>query len=802
MMKWKWIVLALLSSFAIVLEGAEKIALTAYGENAGRLSDLFFAQFSNHYEFVERSQIAELEHEQFLQQKFGAEKRSRQAQVTGASIFLIFQDLAEDRTQVSVFETEYGFRLKTFLLADDAPVSLQKKLDSVLEKIQAPEKMRLISLAAIRNNLHHSLHASAERVMEELTKHAHELDVVFLERDYLIELLRERDLSGKWANAVFASEILHFELNPGRGAEDFRIAAYLTDAEDKVTFRKEVKGDHSIVPVFDALTEYFSHSSQKKNYQAENEAARFAREAEIAEKRGNLESATRLFFAAFALNNSNIRYLNQIGNNSDGQKFPAVYPYYRAALEYLVAHEKLLWDNNTHTAAMLLCHIIKDRKAELPPETRQSYWTFLSRHRDQFLDAVLFEEIPPFAPDRELNRFPKIIPDLYPSSTEYRIALQTAWRSLLASLQNGKPSAMPEEHWQWLLQNGVYGLTETLFKLQNALPRKELPVWTREASSELNRLGFPELRPLSLLLETNALFYSREYSDDQVLTSFQNYFQLAEELKAGLPDHCVFYDHQKLAQYPGMLEKVGQLRRKPSVASTSHPAERKLWPPGEEPSEILASFFEPITEALFFLTCDEFDYKVMKLDHSNTVREIATFPRGYQDSGVNQNRGWQLHANGNHLVAANSDRVYAGTDGILTELRQFPFQISSVAFCKNRIFLGGEKELMSCDIRGEERQILFSASQTEKTLDIQKKHPELKIQTISVDAAGENLRIELKSTKRHAVLLLKTESGEIIEDASVVMSHPQNGSYSRSDGVIKVEPKQITFSETVPSKNF
>lgn len=45
---------------------AEKIALGAYGENAESLADLFLANFSDRYEFVDRSLVPEMEREQLL----------------------------------------------------------------------------------------------------------------------------------------------------------------------------------------------------------------------------------------------------------------------------------------------------------------------------------------------------------------------------------------------------------------------------------------------------------------------------------------------------------------------------------------------------------------------------------------------------------------------------------------------------------------------------------------------------------------------------------------------------------------
>ena len=658
----------------------------------------------------------------------------------------------------TLFETNCGLRLKTATLSGNDPAQLNALLGKALAILHSPQSVRYVSLAAIRNNLHFSLQPQAERTTEALTELTAGLDVVFLERDYMIELLRERELAGEWANALFASEILHFELNPGKSPERFTIAAYLTDVRESVLFRCQIEDPRHLSRLFAALEAHWRHTPRRPGGNAVEEAARFFREAEAARAQGNSEAAVRLSFAAFALDNSNVRYLSEIADNGR-QNISATIPYYRAALEYLVKHPELLNRFDLHNTAMLLCRIIRQRQNKLSPAERQKFREFLASHRDRFQDAEFPIRHPRGRLERELNRFPKIVPELYSSAAECRTALLLSWNRLLTAVQEGRSQQMRETCWNQLLRERIYEMTETLFRLQCLLPRRELPEWTRSTCRKLEAI--PALRPLSLLLAANALLYSAECTDEKVLALYREYFLLSRELHAGLPGQCAYYDPQKLVQYPGLEKAIRELRMQiapPRRAPNPFPAPPPRPAPPQTTRNQLASSTSPDGKLLYYLTFDDFDYKVMRCNRSGIPEETAAFPRGYQDA---THAFWRMGSDGTRLAVTDSLHLYTGTGGILVESGKFPFLIQAVAVCGGRVFLAGERELMSCDMAGRERRIHLSAGQTGKTLPLSTPRPGLKLRALTADEKSDALLILMGAGRSQEHFRLEMKSGRI-----------------------------------------
>ena len=184
-------------------------------------------------------------------------------------------------------------------------------------------------------------------------------------------------------------------------------------------FRCQIEDPRHLSRLFAAREAHWRHTPRRPGGNAVEEAARFFREAEAARVQGNREAAVRLSFAAFALDNSNVRYLSEIADNGR-QNISATIPYYRAALEYLVKHPELLNRFDLHNTAMLLCRIIRQRQNKLSPAERQKFREFLASHRDRFQDAEFPIRHPRGRLERELNRFPKIVPELYSSAAECR----------------------------------------------------------------------------------------------------------------------------------------------------------------------------------------------------------------------------------------------------------------------------------------------------------------------------------------------------------------------------------------------
>ncbi|MDD3155424.1 MAG: hypothetical protein PHS41_11205, partial [Victivallaceae bacterium] len=268
------------------------------------------------------------------------------------------------------------------------------------------------------------------------------------------------------------------------------------------------------------------------------------------------------------------------------------------------------------------------------------------------------------------------------------------WRDILDHL------ASPPSH-----DRRLYDMTEPLFRLQRILGREELQTWTKNSAGKLRALN---AEPLALILEANALLYSRQYTDEQAIALFLKCRQ--ELLNHKIKENFPWYDHQKISQFPGLLAKI---------RTQSMPPPQKTQPT----SPILASTRDEVSGHSYFLTVDDFDYKVTRQDQLGRSIALATFPRMIDDESHSR-RQWQIQTSAPHVAITDSQIVYAGTSGVLNELRRFPFQIKSLVLDSNRIYLAGDRTVMSSNFSGENRQILFSATQTDQALDFQKLHPE------------------------------------------------------------------------------
>ena len=106
---------------------------------------------------------------------------------------------------------------------------------------------------------------------------------------------------------------------------------------------------------------------------------------------------------------------------------------------------------------------------------------------------------------------------------------------------------------------------------------------------------------------------------------------------------------------------------------------------------------------------------------------------------------WIIASDGESAAVTNSAMLYAGREGILTTFHGFPFKIRALAVHEGRIYLAGDRILMSCDIYGRSRETHISASQAEKTLAIQFQQQETQICSLNISKDQKKLQIELKS---------------------------------------------------------
>lgn len=196
----------------------------------------------------------------------------------------------------------------------------------------------------------------------------------------------------------------------------------------------------------------------------------------------------------------------------------------------------------------------------------------------------------------------------------------------------------------------------------------------------------------------------------------------------------------------------------PRRAPNPFPAPPPRPAPPQTTRNQLASCTSPDGKLLYYLTFDDFDYKVMRCKRSGIPEETAAFPRGYQDA---THAFWRMGSDGTRLAVTDSLHLYTGTGGILVESGKFPFLIQAVAVCGGRVFLAGERELMSCDMAGRERRIHLSAGQTGKTLPLSTPRPGLKIRALKADEKSDALLILMEDGRSQEHFRLEMKSGRI-----------------------------------------
>ena len=276
------------------------LGLDDAGKNAVEFAQ---TQLSGQTEFVERADMSTINQEHFLLQQFGIARLARK--FSGADIFIAVRN-----NTMTAFETKYGFRLAyRDLSADLDSASAEIKAEILKLKSSGKDffKRRIISFAGIRNNLHSSLLPQAETFSRKINQAVNQTPSILLEREYLVELLLEQNLSGAWQEAVSGSEIIHFELNPGTEAEEIIFAVYAIDAKNKTIFKKE---DTNLQSVLQTLNEHCSLPLAQTRYTLKDEARRFASEARIARDDNKLLQAEKLQFAAFALDSDEPQFFD------------------------------------------------------------------------------------------------------------------------------------------------------------------------------------------------------------------------------------------------------------------------------------------------------------------------------------------------------------------------------------------------------------------------------------------------------------------------------------------------------------
>lgn len=733
---------------------SEKIALASYGRKAENAAELFLARFSGEYEFVERSSFAMLRNEQNLQQEYGLSLLSRRLKPVGADIFMAFEELPENQLRVSIFESDYGFRLQTKNIPADNFETIRRLLEKAQEQKRNPEKTHMISIAGFRNNLPYASRAEGHNMRKLLLNELYQMNAVWLEREYLIELLREKQLSGQWGKAVAASEVLHIEFNPGETEDNFVISAYLTDSSERMIFRHTYKNTDSPETLFEKLRQYLILPHTAKHYDIRKEAVRFDREARIAAKNRDYIDAVKLGFAAFALNPGKAKYLKAYYSESI---FPAAYPYYRAALEYFFENQTFLNNIDAKMSIHHLLSIIKTYSASLSEQDQKDFWHYIAQKRELLLQAGNDDTLP-----SEMNRFANLHPSLYPTNEEYLKILQSAWQSFFDFCRTGT-KAETRKIWSDSVM------------LNLLLLHKLTPHETRliENCRELARSNPENCSLLPAVLELHKKYLERK-PNAELSKEYANYRKNAEKLQLPVVPVYIFEQHVE-----------PQKRIKTPQKSEIQPSyQQVLWKTNSN-AEILASCFETQTQTLYFLTYDAFDHIVMKLGPNDQLSQVATFP--LEQHGKPANYTWIMASDGESVAVTNSAMIYAGREDILTAFHGFPFRIRTLAIHEGRIYLAGDRILMSCDIYGGSRETHISASQTEKTLSIQSLQQETQICSLNVSKDQKKLQIELKSPFQRTEYSFDFHSKKIIRLRT--SESPQRPSAAKSSVVQYVRGK-------------
>ena len=521
----KVLLLTILFCTFAVFPGEVKFALLGLDIAGKNAVELVQSQLSGQVDFVERSDISAIDQEHFLLQRFGSAKLARL--FAGADIFIAVQ-----KNILTAFETRYGFRLAyRDLSADLDSTSVEIKAEILKLKSSGKDffKRRIISFAGIRNNLHNSLFPRAENYSRTINQAINQTPAMLLEREYLVELLLEQNLSGAWQEAVSGSEIIHFELNPGANTEEIIFAVYAIDAKNKTIFKKE---DTDLQAVLSELHKHCSTPSSKKRYTLKDEARRFASEARIARDDNKYLLAEKLQFAAFALDSDDPQFFDL--GISGNEKLTDLFPYWFAALQKIIHHPQWLKPHtDSRSNAMQIISGIYYRQYTLPEKLRKDYWNFLKANRNIFLQGD------------DIWQFYYVKPELFETYAGYLQAKENAWQTLLSK----KISAQD-----------MYDVSEDLFKYQKAIPSLQRQKWTR-TTAELLR-NRPGLEIMAKSLECNAFLYTKECTVKSASAKYEELFAMLKKYQNLRIDSYQLYDYPSVNAYIGLLEKVKSSHKK------------------------------------------------------------------------------------------------------------------------------------------------------------------------------------------------------------------------------------------------
>jgi hypothetical protein len=338
-----FLIATLLLCAAFPVAAAPRVALLAAGEHAANVADRLLADTKN-LEFVERQDLEKLiaERKMSLQQLSGDDLASI-ARVSRAELFVVFRDLDAGQVECLIFESTAGFRLTDQVIPDADPIpAAAKLLQDAAAKLAAPGQLRFISFVGIRNNGIGPLYwKEAQKNSAEFRRRLSRFpEVILLERDYLDQLIRERQLTGEFGRLAGAARNITIGFAPGSAANTCVVSLRLADADGKLCFAAELPGENPDWPamMIEKLAAFLQTAPPPPETKADRaaESLRFAAEARrprLGETERNGRLRFELYRTAYFLDPDNPGLQIEILNDSHTWPWNRENP--AAAIDYI-----------------------------------------------------------------------------------------------------------------------------------------------------------------------------------------------------------------------------------------------------------------------------------------------------------------------------------------------------------------------------------------------------------------------------------------------------------------------------------
>ncbi len=175
----------------------------------------------------------------------------------------------------------------------------------------------------------------------------------------------------------------------------------------------------------------------------------------------------------------------------------------------------------------------------------------------------------------------------------------------------------------------------------------------------------------------------------------------------------------------------------------------RRWPAQMELQRIYAVTHDPATGQIYFLTDDGFDFQVQQLNRDFSLSLLATYPLYpfHPDTGMPT---FQLSVDEKSIIITTNEEILAvrRPGKRLWQIKNLPSRVIHAFQAAERMIIVGKREVISCDFRGGEREVLISGSQQRRMLEIQRKNPEITIAQAWPGIAPDELLLQLNTPQR------------------------------------------------------